>query len=687
MQLPLHPLFPVLATIVSLYLPFTLAPTVLLIGVGWLLLGGLYYTTYARQRSLQVRKREATVGDAAVEQPKAMYTALVSVANPNTAPALICAGAMLARAKRGRLLVLRVATLPEQVPQHIQRQEAQKEWQEMLQIAQSVDVGNVPIEVLVRLAQSPIDGILSTAQEERADMILLGWEPDYPHEQFDLGPILDPIVRSAPCDVFVLRGDLPTPLRSILVPTAGSPNTIAAIRLAQELVDQEEGHVVAINLVQEVFTPNTMDDAQQRLQRMIKGLGGSPPIEPRVVATEDVKLGILREAYHFDALMLGASRGGVLDQTIFGGLPVEVARESPRPTLLVKHYEGARRFWIRRAWEALSGPIPHLTQGERTEVYQQMRRAARPGVDFFILIGLAAMIATLGLVQSSPAVIIGAMLVAPLMSPILSLALSIVQGNLPLLRLDAIATTLGVLMAISVSAAVTLLIPSTIVTTEILVRTEPNLLDLLVALASGAAGGYAAGRKEVATALPGVAIAAALVPPLGVVGYGIASGRLDIAGGALLLFTTNLIAIVVAAAFIFLLLGFRPQEARLRGQVRIKLLLSLMALVLITIPLAIFSINSTQQINSQTRAEQVLNAELDAEQTRITDVVVERQGDGFVVNATIYATDEFDYEVWRLERRLSREVGAPVTLRATVLRAMVLPERGDTLLPTPMPRP
>jgi uncharacterized hydrophobic protein (TIGR00271 family) len=586
------------------------------------------------------------------------------------------------------VLVLRVLTFPDQVPPYLQRQQAQEALDELNQIIQDIPVNSIPVTAAVRLAQNPTDGILATVQEERADMIVLGWESEHHYHTFDLDPLLDPIVRMATCAVVVVRGRLPQTINRILVPTAGSPNSIAAIQLAQKMVEPADGHVVAIHLVQEVFSPNTMDEINQRMQDILKTLDSHPPIEPCITATDDVREGIVQEAQHYDALLLGASRGGILDQAIFGGLPVEVAQESPRPTLLVKGYEGARRFWVRRAWETISSPFPKLTLSERNEIYQQMWGASHPGIDFFILIGLAGIIATAGLLLNSPAIIIGAMLVAPLMSPILAVAMSIVQGDLRLLRLSSSATMLGIMLAVGVSIAITLITPTHINTTEILSRTEPNLLDLLVALASGAAGGYAAARKEVAAALPGVAIAAALVPPLGVVGYGMGTGQIDIAGGSALLFTTNLIAIIVAAAIVNLLLGFRPTQARMRQVVQLKFFLSLLALLLISIPLTIFSASGVGQIISRNQIDTVLNRELDSDVSRVTDILVERQGNGFVVHATVYVLETEPFGTGRLdelEARLQDAIETPVTLRATVLRAAHLPERGDVVLPQPTP--
>ncbi len=675
LKLPLHPLFPALSLLISGLLALLLPLPVLLIGIGWGLVGALYYKGFARAGGMAVRRREVMVGTMTPVRERSAYTVLVCVANPDTAPALMRAGALLARSRQGRMLVLEIAVFPDQVPQYLQRQLAGEQLRGLNDVIQGCKTEDVPVEVLVRLAQSPVEGILGTAQEEKVDLLLLGWEGRHVHDQFDPGMLVDPVVRLAQCDVVVLRGSLPLQPRRILVPATDSPNSLAAMHMALNLVNNADGKVVALNLVQEVYVPATLDMASKRLREMMNGLDRQPNFELRILPTDDVTGDIVREAEKYDMLLLGASRGGVLDQAIFGGLPVEVARSSLRPLLLVKHYEGARRFWIRRAWEMVYGLFPSLSVYERTEANLHLRQAAHPSIDFFIMISLSAMIATLGLLQGSPAVIIGAMLVAPLMSPILAMGISIVQGNLWLLRLSMRSMLSGVALAVGIGIIMTMVATAPVNTAEILARTRPNLLDLLVALASGAAGAYAIARKEVAAALPGVAIAAALVPPLGVVGYGIATGQLEIAGGALLLFITNLVAIVVAAAIVFLLLGFRPPRARLREQVRIKFLVSLLALVGVTIPLAIFSLNTTDQIRRQNQVETVLSQEFTSESLKVTDVLVERRNGTFEIHATIYTLDGFNRDqLDALETRLSEAVQTPVKLYATVLQAVLLPE-------------
>lgn len=687
LKLPFYPLFPGMATSISLFLSLFLSVPVLLTGIGWGLAGLFFYVGYARRGAIDTRRRDSVVTNVLPERIKGQYTVLVSTANPDTAPSLIRTGALLARARGGRVLVLRVALLPDQVPQHMQRQSAEQQWLELNLITRRTGVKDIPLDILVRLAQSPKDGILGTAEEEKVNLLLLGWEGEHTHSdfEFDLDPVLDPVVRAAPCDVIIVRGTLPGSIHSILIPTEGSPNSLTAITCAQDIVrNVDTPHLVALNLIEEKMSEERLHQEKARLQAHIDRIGNTPPVDLLVLPTHDIKDGILHLAENFDMLLLGASRVGVLDQAIFGGLPVDVARAAPCPVLLVKHYEGAQRFWLRRAWEIISAPFPSLTVSERYEIYQQLYRAAHPSIDFFILIGLSATIAMLGLLQSSPAVIIGAMLVAPLMSPIISIALSIVQGSPRMLRTAAGSTLQGIVMAISVGAGITLISPTHPNTSEIVARTAPNVLDLLVALASGGAAGYAMGRKEVAAALPGVAIAAALVPPLAVVGYGTATAQLNIVGGSLLLFTTNLIAIIFAAALVFLLLGFRPLDTSQHRHVRLGFLLSMVALVIISIPLAVFSLDAVEEIARQEKVERVLQAEIESDDTRITDVVVQRQGNGFVTSVTLYSRTPFtEKQVVRIEQRLSEVVGAPVTLHATVLRAELLPDRGDVFVPTP----
>ncbi|MQA74919.1 MAG: DUF389 domain-containing protein [Solirubrobacterales bacterium] len=186
------------------------------------------------------------------------------------------------------------------------------------------------------------------------------------------------------------------------------------------------------------------------------------------------------------------------------------------------------------------------------------------------------LIAVLGLAEDSAPVVIGAMLVSPLTTPLLGLAAGLVMGW-PRRQLESLAIlVVATLGAIGLAWLALKVIPEptavTIQSQELLARTAPRLIDLGIAIVAGAAGAYVLVRREAIGALPGVAIAVALVPPISTVGMTLELGRADLADDALLLYLTNLAGIVLAASLVLLIVGMRPQLAvdnRRRNRVRV----------------------------------------------------------------------------------------------------------------------
>lgn len=685
LKLPFHPLFPGIAVGLSLYLSLAIDLQVWWITSGWAAAGGIYYLIYARQSSLDVRRREHVVSERARAVKEEVYHVLV-VANVDEAvPSLIQIGKTLAKTQDGQVLVLQVMVQPEQSPVDLKRTSAQQAWQNLKEHVQSAGTDGVKVETMVRLAPSATAGILETVREEGIDLVLMSWEAESEVGEVELEPVVDRVVRAAPCDVAVLRGRLNCPLQEVIVSTAGGPHASAALDYGKRLVQAEHGRVVALNILRGPGTPKQVKEAESRLRASVQEAGDGPEFDLRVVPAVNIERGIVRASEGIDLLLMGSSTEGLLDQAVFAGIPTEVAKTRAAPTLLVKHFEGTSQFWLRRFWELLYEPMPNLNVSERAEVYRQMRNYALAGIDFYTLIVLSSIIAYLGLVQNSAAVIIGAMLVAPLMSPILAMAHGIVQGNVRMITRAIESTIKGVLLAIGVSVAVTLVLPPNPPSAEILARVHPNLLDLMIALASGAAGAYASSRKEVSTALPGVAIAAALVPPLSVAGYGLGSSQYTVAGGALLLFTTNLSAIILAAATIFLLLGFRPTRAEEGMHMRRGITLSILALIVIAMPLAFTSVGFRQQIAREVDLETVLNQSLETDVSQVENIDIEAQGGGFVVSATVYVQEGFDAGlIAEVQDSLSQAVGVPVTFNARLVTARF---EQVPVAPTPTPTP
>lgn len=198
--------------------------------------------------------------------------------------------------------------------------------------------------------------------------------------------------------------------------------------------------------------------------------------------------------------------------------------------------------------------IPQLSPQEAQALRQRIVDGARLDKGYVLMCALSAGIAILGLLQSSTAVVIGAMLVSPLMGPIAALGIAFASLDGKRIRKAGTATAAGAAIGIATGMILTWLSPIRDATPEILARTNPNLLDLAVALLSGLAGGYATIMAKGETAI-GVAIATALMPPLATVGYGLGTMNPGYALGALLLFLTNLSAIAFAFALIARLSG------------------------------------------------------------------------------------------------------------------------------------
>lgn len=226
--------------------------------------------------------------------------------------------------------------------------------------------------------------------------------------------------------------------------------------------------------------------------------------------------------------------------------------------------------------------FPHAAEADFRELFSNLRESAKTSSAYINLMILSTLLACTGMFMNSAPVLIGAMLLAPMMSPIISLAMGIARTDQKLVQTSMKTLLWGLLVTVVCSALFALFTPLQIITPEIDSRLHPSLLDLAVALLSGVAGAYASAKEEVAKTLVGVAIAVALVPPVAVMGFGIGWMEPQMVWSASLLFLTNLVGIMLAASCSFLILGFAPLK-----RARKPLLLSIVAMVLIAIPLGL----------------------------------------------------------------------------------------------------
>ncbi|MEJ2708881.1 MAG: DUF389 domain-containing protein [Anaerolineales bacterium] len=345
-----------------------------------------------------------------------------------------------------------------------------------------------------------------------------------------------------------------------------------------------------------------------------------------------------------------------------------------------------------------------LSFERRSEVLDQLSQSSSPDFDFFFLVILSTSIATFGLITDSTAVVIGAMLVAPLMSPILGISLASVAGKRNMFQRALVALIRGVLLSILLSAILGWLaqqLPFDLLQelpNEVLARTRPTPIDLAIALAGGAAAAYALAQPQLSAALPGVAIATALVPPLCTVGIGISVRDPAVALGALLLFLTNLFTISFVGIVVFAALGFRPQYFERQGnEMARSLLISSSLVFLVTVPLVVLSLRFVEQgrqESAQRAYERQVQAAVAAEiqrypKSQLVDVEMEELNGTLNLVATLRSPHTFLYrEVVEMQEALASHLERPVALQLIAVPMIPLdPLIPPTRTPTPTPGP
>lgn len=202
-----------------------------------------------------------------------------------------------------------------------------------------------------------------------------------------------------------------------------------------------------------------------------------------------------------------------------------------------------------------------IEENDKAAVVRKLMENSTPDFDFFYITGLAVLMATFGLLADSPSIVIGSMLIAPVLYPILGIALGLVMSNRVVLGRSFATLLKSFAIGISLATAATWLFSeSTVLTSEVLARTEPSLLYFLVAVVAGAAVSFTLGQPEWSETLPGIAISVALIPPLAVVGVGVAAFDMNVISGSLVLLCLNLAGIIFSAMVTFSMMNLYEKQ-------------------------------------------------------------------------------------------------------------------------------
>lgn len=309
--------------------------------------------------------------------------------------------------------------------------------------------------------------------------------------------------------------------------------------------------------------------------------------------------------------------------------------------------------------ELISYPLPwmhHAAPEEFKDLFMMMRESAKATPAYLTLMVLSTLLAAFGLFANAIPVVIGAMILAPLMGPIISMSLGTLRQDESLMIESGRSIGIGTGLALLCAMLTAWFIPLNNINSEIAARISPTLLDLGVAVVSGVAGAYAHARAEVAKSLAGVAIAVALVPPLAVAGIGLGWLDMTVFFGAFLLYLTNLVGIILAALITFMILGYSPFHRAKRG-----LMLSLVMVAILAIPLA-FGFERMVAENNVLR-------QLDGQEiagVKLVDVNV-RPRDPLIISLTMVSKTAVDDAVMdEVKKEIERRLQQPVVLEIAV---------------------
>jgi uncharacterized hydrophobic protein (TIGR00271 family) len=582
----------------------------------------------------------------AADLPEKIDLVLVPILQPKYSRELIDLALVAADSEDARILVLLVSLG--------NAEQDVEDFRLVDPVVQSYKDDGRPVELISFTADSISRGVLDAAREHRADLVLFGGR-----ESSGRGPklstVMENIIPAAPCYVVVYRLGTTQKFQRLVVPIIDNQESRSAAQLAIRLGQESD---LPVEAIYPRTGRTTTQDAYALMEPALTGISGEDNVKRTVVEARDAVSGLLSRVNDDDMLVVSVAERGELEKWLREDLPTALLKRWQGPLLLVSPTAASltRRAKI-RSWLS-----PTLTRLEQVEIERGAVASATTSLDYLVLIIVAAVLATFGLMLNSNAVIIGAMLVAPLMSPLISFAVGMTIGKLDLVGRATLTLIQGIAAALLVSFLIGWISPTSIVTSEMAARGNPSILDMGVALASGFIGAYATARKHIPSALAGVAIAAALMPPLATVGLGLAFGDISLASGAALLFATNIISIILAAWATFFWFGMRPskvvdaRKTRRTSAVLVLLFVLVLAALLAQNASTIFSATIEKTLNDSFKQSSLASYEV-------------RQGTPLQVFATIRMPAELvpdTSEIIDAQENLEEVLGEPVELSVII---------------------
>ena len=478
-------------------------------------------------------------------------TVLVPMGRPDTAAEMLRIAGEMVHPVDGLVIALVISLGDAEQTNRVSDQVNQ-----VIEDFRNTDAGH-RVELVTEISASISRGILDVARERNSDVILLGVQRPT-QGSVKLGTVVENVIAAAPCGVLIYRSSVSPRFDRVVVPVDGGLPSVIAMKLGVSFALQ---HTIPLRQMRVQFDYHYDPEHEAAIKRYEEHLPRNNDLKPKAIIGRNPAPEIVRGMTSDDLLVMGFSQKTDFERHVINDLSNQLLNTAPGPVIMISQIEWQRgiRGTIEHGVARLN---PQLTLVEQNELIWSAQKNASSNLDYTVMIVLSAALATLGLLTNSAAVIIGAMLVAPLMSPLSSFSTGMATGILHLTRRASVTLFAGVTLALLISIVMGVVLPIDTPTDEMLARGSPNLLDAAIALVSGWVAAYATARKGIPAALAGVAIAAALMPPLCTIGLGIALRDINLAFGANLLFLANIAFIIAAQYITFLWMGMHPTEDR-----------------------------------------------------------------------------------------------------------------------------
>ncbi|MCK4448595.1 MAG: amino acid permease, partial [Candidatus Marinimicrobia bacterium] len=344
-MMPFFPLLPVVAIICQAILAINLHEVsykAWIIGPSWIIAGIMIYLFYSKSHAITTEDEILVIEDEkASEEVGYNYNIMIAVANPENALGLVRNSYKLCGAKNAQVELLHMIPVPQQVPLSDASQymiEGKESVIEMMIYLEPL----FPVSTTLRYCRSIARGIVSAVREKKVDMLIMGWHGKPKNQEFSLGSTIDPIIERSPCSVVILKDCGNRTFKKIFVPLSGGPNCGFALEVATILAEKEHSQIVAFNVESENYTFD-IDAFVKRMEPRLKHYSGD--IALKKVKAKNVERAILKEAQHYDLVVIGTTQQPLISQFLKISLPEVIAQKCNKPVAIVKA-SGGIRSWV-----------------------------------------------------------------------------------------------------------------------------------------------------------------------------------------------------------------------------------------------------------------------------------------------------------------------------------------------------